>query len=92
MSLDFTTSVDVTDTTAGATRDAMSANDGIVTDVTAAPDDVWIGTTDCAFDFRIRPRSALTTMPNATDAMTIARVDKMRFVVEFIIFECSLLD
>src|SRR5438876_4348086 len=84
------TSVEVMETTAGATLDAMSANDGIVTEVTVAFDDVvWIGA-DCAFDFRISPRSALTTMPNTTDAMTIATVDKMRFVREFIVVVCSL--
>src|SRR5437660_6445591 len=41
--------------TAGATRAAMSANDGIVTEDTA-PDEVWIGA-DCALDLRIMPRS-----------------------------------
>src|SRR5215211_1787727 len=33
---------------------------------------------------RIRPRSALTRMPNATDAMTIAIVERMRLVDAFI--------
>src|ERR1051325_8557642 len=37
----------------------------------------------CAFDFRIRPRSALMITPNATDAMMIAIVDRMRLVDEF---------
>src|SRR5438105_10518571 len=78
------------ETTAGATREAMSAKDGMVTDVTAAPDEVWIAGADCAFDFRIRPRSALMTMPNATDAMMIAMVDKIRLVRGFMMFECSL--
>src|SRR2546423_13558394 len=74
------------ETTAGATRDAMSANDGIATEVTVALDDVvWMGV-DCAFDLRIRPRSALMTTPNTTEAMTIATVDRMRLVREFIGF------
>src|SRR6266581_1290740 len=42
---------------------------------------------DCAFDFLISPRSALTTMPNATDAITIAMVDKKRLVRGFIVFD-----
>jgi hypothetical protein len=86
--LAFTTSVEVIETTAGATRDAMSANEGTLTAVTVAdPELVWIGA-DCAFDLRIRPRSALITMPNAAEAMMIATVDKMRFVREFMI-ACS---
>ena len=36
------TSVDVIDTTAGMTREATSANEGMVT-ATTGPDDVWIG-------------------------------------------------
>src|SRR6266480_3098648 len=80
------TSVEVMETTAGATRDAMSANDGIATDVTAVLDDVvWMGA-DCAFDLRIRPRSALMTTPKTTDAMAIATVDRIRLVREFIGF------
>src|SRR5260370_35059206 len=90
ISLALTTSVEVIETTAGATRVAMSANDGIVTDVTGAPEVVWIVVEDCAFDFRIRPRAALTTMPNATDAIMLARVDKMRLVIEFMAVDCSL--
>src|SRR5581483_11879866 len=81
----LTTSVEVMETTAGATREAMSANDGIATEVTGAlADVVWIVEADCAFDFRIRPRSALMTTPKTTDAMTIAIVDRMRLVREFI--------
>src|ERR1051325_10639472 len=76
------TSVVVIDTTAGMTRAATSANDGMVTEVTVAPDDVRISGV-CAFDFRIRPRSALMITPNATDAMMIAIVDRMRLVDEF---------
>src|SRR5437899_7364313 len=86
MSLVLTTSVEVMDTTAGATRAAMSAKDGMVTDVTVALGDVVWMDVACAFDFRISPRSALTTIPNATDAMTIAIVDKKCLVREFIGF------
>ena len=64
------------------TRAATSAKEGMVTEVTG-PEEVWIGD-DCAFDFFISPRSALRTTPNATDAMTIAMVDKIRLVDEFI--------
>ena len=78
----FTTSVDVMETTAGATRAAMSANEGIVTVVTG-PALVVIGPV-CAFDLRITPRSALMMMPNATDAITIAISERMRLLREFI--------
>src|SRR5207253_11066702 len=77
-SLVLTTSVEVMETTAGMTRAATSANEGMVTEVTG-PEEVWIGD-DCAFDFFIMPRSALRTIPNATDAMMIAIVDRMRLV------------
>ena len=76
------TSVEVMETTAGMTRAATSANEGMVTEVTG-PAVVWIGD-DCAFEFFIMPRSALRTMPNATEAMMIAIVDKMRLVDGFI--------
>src|SRR5256885_4438972 len=76
------TSVEVMDTTAGMTRAATSANEGMVTAATG-PDEVWMGD-DCAFEFFIMPRSALSTMPKATDAMMMAIVDKMRLVDEFI--------
>jgi hypothetical protein len=78
-SLVFTTSVVVIETTAGMTRAATSANDGIVTAVTA-PCAVWIGAVCCAFDLRIMPRSALMITPKATEAMMIASVDRMRLV------------
>src|SRR5256885_10733214 len=78
----FTTSVVVMETTAGATRAATSANDGIVTEVTG-PDDVWTGTAVCALDCRINPRSAVRTTPKATEAMMIASVDRMRLVEAF---------
>ena len=45
----------------------------------------------CAFDFCIRPRSALTMTPNATEATMIAIVDRMRFVDEFISVEAPLM-
>src|SRR5438477_414414 len=80
-SLVFTTSVEVMETTAGATREAMSANDGIVTEVTA-PDEVWMGL-DCALDLRITPRSALMITPKATDAMMIAIIERIRLLREF---------
>src|SRR5438874_12237920 len=82
MSLLRTISVVVMETTAGMTRAATSANEGMVTAVTG-PEVVWIGD-DCALEFFIRPRSALTTTPNATEAMMIAIVDKRRLVDEFI--------
>ena len=78
----MTTSVEVMETTAGATRAAMSANDGTVTLVTG-PLVVRIVAV-CALDFCIRPTSALMMMPNATDATMIAMVDRMRLVREFI--------
>ena len=78
----FTTSVVVMETTAGATRAATSANDGIVTEVTG-PEGVWRGVAVWAWDCRINPRSAVRTTPKATDAMMIASVDRMRFVDEF---------
>ena len=69
------------ETTAGATRAAMSANDGTVTVVTG-PDEVWMGL-DCACDLRITPRSALMITPKATEAMTIAIMERMRLLREF---------
>src|SRR5436853_3542740 len=81
-SLVLMTSVEVIETTAGITRDATSANDGMVTAATG-PDVVWIGD-DCAFELFIIPRSALSTTPKATEAMMIAIVDRMRLVDEFI--------
>ena len=77
----FTTSVEVMETTAGATRAAMSANDGTVTVVTG-PVEVWMGL-DCAFDLRITPRSALMITPKATEAMTIAIMERTRLLREF---------
>src|ERR1700693_854154 len=86
-SLAFTTSVEEMETTAGATREAMSANDGIVTEVTA-PDEVWMGgELDCAFDLRITPRSALMITPKATDAMMIAIIERILLLREFMGFE-----
>src|SRR3954447_3503627 len=86
------TSVDVIDTTAGMTRAATSANDGMVTAATGvAPELVWMAAEDCAFEVRIRPRSALMTTPNATEAMMIAIVDRMRLVDEFITVGAPLL-
>src|SRR5581483_4151891 len=79
ISLLLTISVERMETTAGITRAATSANDGIVTLVTG-PDDVWICGAGCACELRIRPRSALMITPNATEAMTMAMVDKIRFV------------
>src|SRR5437016_1148590 len=70
------------ETTAGMTRAATSANDGMVTEVTG-PLVVWMGDV-CALDFFISPRSALTTMPKATEAMMMATVDRMRLVDWFI--------
>src|SRR3954447_4870678 len=85
------TSVDVIETTAGMTRAATSAKDGMVTEATGAPDEVvWIAD-DCACEGRIRPRSALMTTPNATEAMMIAIVDRMRLVVGFMTVEAPLL-
>jgi hypothetical protein len=78
------TSVDVIETTAGMTRAATSAKDGIVTDATGVPLDVVWMVDDCASEGRIRPRSALMTTPNATEAMMIAIVDRMRLVDGFI--------
>src|SRR5207253_11495636 len=40
---------------------------------------------DCACDFCISPRSALIRTPKATDAITIAIVDRMRFIDEFMV-------
>src|SRR4051812_11778906 len=40
---------------------------------------------DCACDFCISPRSALTRTPKATDAITIAIVERMRFIDGFIL-------
>src|ERR1700682_5625476 len=48
-----TTSVVVMETTAGATREARSANEGTATEA-IGPDEVWVGL-DCALHFRIRP-------------------------------------
>src|SRR5436305_15028730 len=74
-SLVLMTSVDVIETTAGITRAATSAKDGMVTVATGAPlDVVWIAD-DCACEGPIRPRSALLMTPNATDAMISALVD-----------------
>src|SRR5438045_3361422 len=72
------------ETTAGMTREATSANEGIVTAVTG-PDDVWIGVTDWACDFCIIPRSALISTPNATEATMIAAVDKVRLFEWFMV-------
>src|SRR5471032_2096933 len=69
-------SVVVMETTAGATRAATSANEGVATEVTV-PWVVWIGP-DCAFDFLMKPRSAVMRTPKATDAMMIAIVEKIR--------------
>src|SRR5207302_367758 len=81
MSLVLTISVVVIETTAGMTRDATSANDGMVTDVAGSTADVvWIGATVCAIVFGMRPRSALIRTPKVTDAITIAMVDNMRFI------------
>src|SRR5436305_7693453 len=89
-SLVLMTSVDVIDTTAGMTRAATSAKDGMVTDATGVPPDVVWMADDCACEGRIRPRSALMTTPNATEAMMIAIVDRMRLVVEFMTVEAPL--
>src|SRR5216684_15015 len=90
-SLVLMTSVDVIDTTAGITRAATSANDGMVTETAGTPPEVvWIAA-DCAFEVRIRPRSALMTTPNATEAMMIAIVDRMRLVDGFIWVDAPLL-
>src|ERR1051325_1468500 len=78
----FTTSVVVMETTAGATRAATSANDGIVTEVTG-PAAVCTGVVVWALDCRINPRSAVRITPKATEAMMIAIVDRMRLVDEF---------
>src|SRR5205823_3719532 len=74
-----TISVVVMETTAGMTRAATSANEGMVTAV-VAPVVVWMVDVVCAFDLRMRPRSALMMIPNATDAMMMAIIDKTRFV------------
>jgi hypothetical protein len=81
-SLARTISVERMETTAGMTRAATSANEGMVTDGTAPG--VEGVETDCAFEVRISPRSALMRIPNATDAMTIAIVERMRLVDAFI--------
>ena len=75
----FTISVVVIETTAGLTRAATSANEGMVIDVTG-PCAVVIGVEVCALDFCIRPRSALMRTPNPTDAMMIATIDRMRLL------------
>jgi hypothetical protein len=74
-------SVDRIETTAGMTRAATSAKDGIVTVGTGALERVAGTADDCAFDAFMKPRSALSTTPKATEAMMIAIVDRIRLVV-----------
>jgi hypothetical protein len=61
------------------TREATSANDGIVTDVTG-PWGVTIGVAVCACDERMKPRSALMRTPKVTEAIMIDTVEKTRLV------------
>src|SRR5258708_1471815 len=90
-SLVLMTSVEVIETTAGMTRAATSAKDGMVTETAGTPlEVVWIAA-DWAFEVGIRPRSALTTTPNATEAKMIAIVDRMRLVDGFISVEAPLI-
>src|SRR6266852_1337926 len=79
------TSVDRIETTAGMTRAATSAKDGIMTVGTGALESVAGTADDCAFDAFMKPRSALSTTPKATEAMMIAIVDRIRLVVGFML-------
>ncbi len=78
ISLVCTISVEVIETTAGLTRAATSANDGIVIVVMGPCAELDVAIC-CACDGRIIPKSALISTPKATEAMTIAMVDNKRF-------------